>query len=135
MVREHCVCGVVYLCGRVVFRRIIVGLGGPLDNGVKLEGGCDGDEGDVEDFGRHATRVSWLIGGSIERYIPIAYHANVECFACHFGELIPVSKIEELNFYLSKEERRGDYIERQRERERERERGGNCFLWNTTLHN
>ena len=46
----------VDLCSRVVFGGIVVGLRGSLDDGVQFEGGGDGDERDVEDFGRHPAR-------------------------------------------------------------------------------
>lgn len=42
----------------VVGGRGVVGLGGALDDGVEVEGGGCGDEGDVEDFGGEAGRES-----------------------------------------------------------------------------
>ena len=47
---------------RMVFGRIVGGLGCPLDDGVESEAGCYLDEGDVEDFGRHAGGI--LAAGS-----------------------------------------------------------------------
>jgi hypothetical protein len=59
--------------------------GGALQDGVQVEGGGEGDEGDVEDFGGEAGRVldvRLLLGGGGKRggkgNLPVAYDADVE---------------------------------------------------------
>ncbi len=51
----------VDFCGGVVFGSIVVGLGGSLDDGVKFEGWCYKDKGDVKDFRGHSGRLSALL--------------------------------------------------------------------------
>jgi hypothetical protein len=56
-IRDQLIGRVVDFRGRVVFRGVVIGFGGSLDNGVEGEGGGDEDEGDVEDFRGQAGMI------------------------------------------------------------------------------
>lgn len=59
------------LGGGVVFRGIIVGFWGSLDDRMEFESWCYLDERDVENFCRH----------------PISYHSDVVCLRGHCGDV------------------------------------------------